>query len=113
MTEIEAHKKALKLWIWLFKNPGRSKIDYPDYDEISGYLVGCPLCGYYSSIDENDYCLLCAGNINTKCFNGVFKKWSSDYNNKKAAGYIASIIRRRLYDLLADKVDNAEMEVME
>ena len=112
MTEIEAYKKALDLWVWLYDNPGKGKSDSPFYDELLGMITGCPLCHYYCNITRlnDDYCDYCIGGVEgSTCFNLAYTKWSFNKNLKSASGYIASKIRRRLYDLLADKVDNSEV----
>lgn len=92
----EAYELSFKLWIWLFKHPGKEKKDSPDWNQVHAYKDNCPLCEYYS---DNDGCIGCAGDINNIdidfCFSGAFYDWAmSDYQRKSAAAYIASKIRR-------------------
>lgn len=97
-AEIEALEISLKLWIWLFKNPGKYKDDYPYYETIKIFYCKCPLCDLYWTIEAG--CGKCVGSLTNPCFKGAYYEWVNSSSRKKsAAAYIASKIRRRLRKL--------------
>jgi len=93
MTEKEAYLLSLNLWLWLYHNPGQDKKDSPFWENVKLYTGECPLC----ELIKNPCCYGCLGNQNKRipCFDGAWYEWhTSDCNNKPAAAYIASNIRR-------------------
>jgi hypothetical protein len=52
MTELQAVKKTMDLWFWLWKNHPKHKYDYPDYNLIKDDYNDCPLCDYYFDVSE-------------------------------------------------------------
>ena len=88
----EAYELSLKLWIWLFKNPGKWKEDSPYYYEIESLINECPLCEIYI-LDCLNGTTGCAGDMGCGCFNSAYCYWAGEAR-KSAAAYIASKIRR-------------------
>lgn len=92
MTEKEAYLLSLKLWIWLYKNPGKGKEDSPYWEEINRFYYACPLCEYCLE-DKGPNCSNCIDDFSDGCFGKAWGSWRY-YNNDHAAAYIASKIRR-------------------
>lgn len=107
MTEIEAVKMSLDMWIWLNKNPLRRKSDYPFYHntyQIYNMTGQCPCCEYY-----NKNTILCTG---CPLEGPGFRQCHDDYYDwnfstlygdaglsRKSSGNIISILQKR-YDEL-------------
>lgn len=62
MTKLEALKKSRAMWLWLYENPGESKMDYlydvPRLIDPSNVLNGCYICQYHIT----DQAVVCTGN---------------------------------------------------
>lgn len=103
MTYLEAIELSTKLWIWLFKNPGKWKHESPYWDEIKEMRNACPLCEFSDFINDClcDECILKI-NKACACFNSTYANCSSNMH-KSATARIAVILRREYERLTGDK----------
>lgn len=117
ITQTQKYVKALelscKLWIWLYQNPGKSKLDSPYWNEIKNIIGNCPLCDYTKNM--YDPCNKCIGGYHNKtCFNDAFSGWHCSFGNPefstiRYAAYIASKIRREYEKITGDKKFRQEL----
>jgi len=86
MTDIEALELTVELWEWLAET-GKSKPDWPRFEEIKSFRSYCPLCelGLRSMRGENP----CAACVMYGCW-GTYVKSCSTF------------ARRGVYDLWCD-----------
>lgn len=106
MTYLEAIELSTKLWIWLFKNPGKWKHDSPYREEITGMKSWCPLCEFYWNVGCRN-CILklkncCPAYCGYKNPSTAYVKCSSN-THRPATARIAAVLRREYERLTGDK----------
>ena len=110
-----AYKAALdlsiKVWTWLFENPGKEKEESPYYTEIFECQSDCPMCQYMRDHYENQ------GSIFIRCescplytvYNGIskyechpaFAEWQEiDHTLSVAAAYHSKLCCARIVGIL-------------
>jgi len=88
MTTQQEYEKTFLLWLWLFQNPGRSRVESPFKWADSNYRR--LICGESSFCRKKYKC----GQVGNACFHGAFNSWLINKTNRKASAYIASNVRR-------------------
>jgi hypothetical protein len=106
---IEVLKLSCKVWIWLYKNPGKEKNDSPYWDDIKD------LKHYYFLKNQLYLCDFCILYKKRACRNSggvkrAYYLWAAScncitlyYQAKISAARIASIIRREYEKLTGNK----------
>lgn len=93
MTEQEAVLLTFKVWIWLFKNPGKDKRESPYWNDICSMISNCPLCEFY-----HKKCCTCFLSINQICGINVdytvYEKWQNSDYEKRYSVLIVKAIRK-------------------
>lgn len=98
MAYLETIILSVKLWIWLFNNPGKWKHDSPYWEEIKEMKNTCPLCQYYI----NDVlCIKCVLKIKNICYS-VYMNCSCN-TNRPATAKMASALRREYEKITENK----------